>query len=108
MRNLLFTFVFTVLSMQIGEAATLTGCDLIKQPAKYNGATVVVHADVFDGLGHGILLTDQGCRKGLKMLASADVDQDEDFKEFYQPFYSNRRSVPEGQIRAVFKGRFLF
>ena len=59
-------------------------------------------------MGHGILLTQKGCDKGLKMLASERVRQEKDYKDFEQVFYSNRRTVREAQMSATFEGRFLY
>ena len=83
-------------------------CDLIKEPAKYSSVIVVVHANVFDGAGHGILLTHEGCDKGLKMLASERVRENKDYEEFEQVFYSNGRTPGDTEISATFEGRFLY
>src|SRR5689334_11996635 len=81
--------------------------DLVHEPYRYNDTDVVVHADVLDGMGHGILLTHTGCDNGLKMLASERITQGSEYKNFEQVFYSQRRTV-HGRMSATFEGRFLY
>lgn len=44
-----------------GRRVLLSICDLIHEPYRYN-TVVVVHADVLDGMAHGILLNTYGMR----------------------------------------------
>ena len=83
-------------------------CDLIENPTRYDGALVSVHAKVLDGMGHGILLTDNRCSKGLRMLASDAVEGRSDYKNFQGVFYSARKIMRAHEITGEFYGRFVY
>jgi hypothetical protein len=82
-------------------------CELIKNSSRYDGKEVSFHANVFDGMGHGILLLDPGCKQGVRMVTSQPVREHEDLKEFDRAFYSARRKRNQF-IAAQFEGRFIY
>ncbi len=85
-----------------------TVCELIKKPTKYDGIRVSLHAKALDGMGHGILLTDDNCNKGLRMLASGTVIEREDYTQFERTFYSARSITRNHEITGDFYGRFVY
>lgn len=112
---IVWVLVFAIQSMGQGPAShateswrKMTVCELISNSGKFNGVLVVVHAKVFDGMGHGILLTDDRCNKGLKMLSSQPIQEHEDYKQFEDIFYSARQTTRDHEITADFYGKFVY
>jgi len=85
----------------------VTVCDLVKDHG-YNGVHVTFRAKVLDGQLHGILLKDNGCDKGLRMIASDAVRKQEDYTEFLRKIYLTRKSKTEHTITADFYGKFVY
>ena len=89
------------------KSIAVSVCALIKNPKQYDGVHVVLRARVFDGMGHGILLLDKHCARGLKMLATQSIDDHEDYQEFEHALYAARRTR-DHEITAEFSGRFVY
>jgi len=85
---------------------SVTVCDLVKDRS-YDGKRVTFHARVIYGGLHGMLLKDDRCKGGIRMIGSESAPEPEGYMEFMRAVTSAEKTL-DRVITADFYGKFVY